>query len=314
MDDTQQEQVGQEEVQETETETQETEPQTEQVEEIVVPDNWEQGLKDFITGIQDQAGKRAVFDKINNYEKGYQKKFQDLADERKAYDAEKQAFDANRTLFNEYSGFDKSIDPSMRTQILAQYGNVPHYMEALHQMDIMASRQPEEFIKNFCVNNGITLESLQQYLSGQEYQRDYQDNRIARSQEDLKAQIMKEIEQKQQEQRYVDEVTRFAQAKDSDGNDLHPMLADKSFVADMEALQRAYPDRTLEQLYQMAYNLRPELRQKAIDEEAKKVAEAKDVEKAKSAIGVKARVPSSGSSPAKNWRQVASELIDDEAE
>ena len=108
MEDTQTEQVTPTEVNETETE-QTSEPQEE---EIVVPDNWEQGLKDFITGIQDQAGKKAVFDKINNYEKGYQKKFQDLADERKAYDAEKQAFDANRTLFNEYSGFDKSIDPS----------------------------------------------------------------------------------------------------------------------------------------------------------------------------------------------------------
>ncbi len=309
MDDTQQEQVGQQEVDETETETQETEPQTEQVEEIVLPDNWEQGLKDFITGIQDQAGKRAVFDKINNYEKGYQKKFQDLADERKAYDAEKQAFDANRTLFNEYSGFDKSIDPSMRTQILAQYGNVPHYMEALHQMDIMASRQPVEFIKNFCVNNGITLESLQQYLSGQEYQRDYQDNRIARSQDELKAQIMKELEQKQQEQRYVEEVTRFAQAKNENGEDLHPLLSDQSFVADMEALQKAYPDRSLEQLYQMACNLRPDLRQKAIDEEAKKVAEAKEVEKAKSAVGVKTRVPTHGAKPDKSWQQVLSEQL-----
>ena len=314
MEDTQQEQVEQPEVNETETETQGTEPQAETVEEIVVPDNWEQGLKDFINGIQDQAGKKAVFDKLNNYDKGYQKKFQDLADERKAYEADKKDFDANKMLFDSYSGFDKSIDPSMRSMILAQYGDVPRYMQALHQMDIMESRQPAEFVKNFCINNGITLESLQQYLSGQAYHDAYQENRQARSQEDLKAQIMKEIEQKQQEQRYVDEVTRFAQAKDSDGNDLHPMLADKSFVADMEALQKVYPDRTLEQLYQMAYNLRPELRQKAIDEEAKKVAEAKDVEKAKSAIGVKARVPSSGSSPAKNWRQVASELIDDEAE
>ena len=314
MKDTQEEQVEQTEVNETETETEPSEPQAEQVEEIQVPDNWEQGLKDFITGIQDQAGKKAVFDKINNYEKGYQKKFQDLADERKAYDAEKQAFDANRSLFNEYSGFDKSIDPSMRSQILAQYGNVPHYMEALHQMDIMASRQPVEFIKNFCVNNGITLDSLQQYLSGQEYQRDYQDNRIARSQEDLKAQIMKEIEQKQQQQRYVEEVTRFAQAKNENGEDLHPLLADQSFVADMEALQKAYPDRSLEQLYQMAYNLRPELRQKAIDEEAKKVAEAKEVEKAKSAVGVKTRVPTHGAKPDKSWQQVLSEQLstDDE--
>lgn len=311
MEDTQEEQVEQQEVNETETETQETEPQ---VEEIVVPDNWEQGLKDFITGIQDQAGKKAVFDKINNYEKGYQKKFQDLADERKAYEADKKSFDANRMLFDSYNGFDKSIDPSMRSMILAQYGDVPRYMQALHQMDIMASRNPQEFVKNFCINNGITAENLQQYLSGNQYQQAYQEFQNVRSQEDLKAQIMKELEAKQQEQRYMEEVNRFANAKNENGEPVHPLLADQSFVADMEALQKAYPNKTLEELYQMASYLRPELRQQAIDEEAKKMAEAKEVEKAKSAVGVKPKVPTHGSRPDKSWQQVLSEQLgsDDE--
>lgn len=310
MEDTQEEQVEQTEVNETETET----AQEPQIEEIVVPDNWEQGLKDFITGIQDQAGKKAVFDKINNYEKGYQKKFQDLADERKAYEADKQAFDANKSLFDSYSGFEKSLDQSLKAQILARYGNVPNYMSALHQMDIMATRNPVEFIKNYCVNNGITAEALQQYLSGQAYQTAYQDNRIARSQEDLKAQIMKELEEKQEQQRYVEEVTRFAQAKNENGDYVHPLLSDQSFVSDMEALQKAYPNKTLEELYQMASYLRPDLRQQAIDDEAKKIAEAKEVEKAKSAVGVKTRVPTHGARPDKSWQQVLSEQLgsDDE--
>ena len=310
MEDTQEEQVEQTEVNETETET----AQEPQIEEIVVPDNWEQGLKDFITGIQDQAGKKAVFDKINNYEKGYQKKFQDLADERKAYEADKQAFDANKSLFDSYSGFEKSLDQSLKAQIPARYGNVPNYMAALHQMDIMATRNPVEFIKNYCVNNGITAEALQQYLSGQAYQTAYQDNRIARSQEDLKAQIMKELEEKQEQQRYVEEVTRFAQAKNENGDYVHPLLSDQSFVSDMEALQKAYPNKTLEELYQMASYLRPDLRQQAIDDEAKKLAEAKEVEKAKSAVGVKTRVPTHGARPDKSWQQVLSEQLgsDDE--
>ena len=305
MEDTQTEQVTPTEVNETETE-QTSEPQEE---EIVVPDNWEQGLKDFITGIQDQAGKKAVFDKINNYEKGYQKKFQDLADERRAYDAEKQAFDANKSLFDTYSGFDKSIDQSMRAEILARYGNVPNYMSALHQMDIMASRQPAEFIKNFCINNGITIENLQEYLSGQQYQQAYQDARQVRSQEELKSQIMKELEEKQKQQRYEQEVMSFANAKNENGEPLHPLLDDQSFVNDMEALQKAYPNKTLEELYQMASYLRPDLRQQAIDDEAKKLAEAKEVEKAKSAVGVKPRVPTHGARPNKDWLQVLDEQI-----
>ena len=298
MEDTQTEQVGQTAVAEPET-VSESEPQEE---EFVIPDNLEQGIKDWISGIPDQAGKKAIVDKINNYEKGYQKKFQDLAEERKV-------LDENKSLFDTYSGFDKSIDQSMRAEILARYGNVPNYMAALHQMDIMASRQPAEFIKNFCINNGITAENLQQYLSGQQYQQAYQDNRIARSQEDLKAQIMKELEAKQQEQRYMDEVNRFSNAKNENGELLHPLLDDQSFVADMEALQKAYPNRSLEDLYQMALNLRPELRQQAIDNEAKKIAEAKEVEKAKSAVGVKTRVPTHGARPDKSWQQVLSEQL-----
>lgn len=313
MEDTQQEQVEQTEPTEV-NETETVEASEPQEEEIVVPDNWEQGLKDFITGIQDKDGKKAVFDKIKEYEKGYQKKFQDLDGERKAYEADKKVFDANKTLFDSYSGFDKSIDPSMRSMILAQYGDVPRYMQALHQMDIMASKEPVEFVKNFCINNGITLDSLQQYLSGQAYHDAYQENRQARSQEDLKAQIMKEIEEKQQEQRYVQEVTQFAQAKTETGEYAHPLLADQSFVADMEALQKAYPNKSLEDLYQMATNLRPDLRQKAIEEEVKKIAEAKEVEKAKSAVGVKTRVPTHGAKPDKSWQQVLSEQLstDDE--
>ena len=305
MEDTQEEQVNQE-VNETEPETQGTEPQSEEIE---IPDNWEQGLKDFITSIQDQAGKKAVFDKIKNYEKGYQQKFKDLDAERKAYDTEKQAFEANRTLFNEYSAFDKSIDPSMRGMILARYGNLPHYMEALHQMDIMASRQPAEFIKNYCINNGITAEALQEFLSGQGYRNAYQEHQQISGQEELKAQIMKEMEQKQQEQRYEQEVLSFANAKDGNGQPIHPFMADQSFVADMDKLQTAYPDKSLEELYQMAMYLRPDLRKQAIDDEAKKIAEAKDVEKAKSAIGVKTQIPTHGARSDKSWLQVLDEKI-----
>ena len=306
MEDTQIEQVEQTEVNETEPTTEQSDPENQ---EIQMPESWDSELKDFITGIQDQAGKKAVFDKIKNYEKGYYKKFEALADERKAYEAQKKDFDANKALFDSYSGFDKSIDMSMRPRILAQYGSVPNYMSALHQMDIMASRQPVEFIKNFCINNGITMEKLSEYLSGQEYQNAYQDERQVRSQEDLKTQIMKELEEKQAQQRYEQEVITFAKAKNETGDALHPLMADQSFVSDMEALQTAYPNKTLDELYQMASYLRPDLRQQAIYDEAKKIAEAKEVEKAKSAVGVKTRVPTHGAKPDKDWLQVLDEQI-----
>ena len=313
MEDTQNEQVQPSEAETTET-VEASEPQQE---EIVIPDNWETEIKDFIGGINDTAGKRAVVDKITNFEKGYQKKFQDLAEERKVYEADKKAFDENRALFDSYSGVEKQLDPELKPQIMARYGSVANYMNALHQMDIVASKDPVRFLQNYCANNGITPENLIQVLQGDGYKQAqdtvYQQQRT-NDQEALKAQIMKEIEAKQQEKAYEQQVIAFAQAKNENGEELHPLLADASFVQDMEKLQSAFPDKSLEDLYQMAVNLRPDLRQKAIDDEAKKLTEAKEVEKAKSAVGVKPQVPTHGAKPDKNWQQVLSEALSDDDE
>ena len=319
MEDTQNEQVEPSEVETTET-VNGNEPQTETApaeEEIIVPDNWEPALKDFIGGINDTAGKRAVVDKITNFEKGYQKKFQDLAEERKAYEADKKTFDENRALFDSYSGVEKGLDPEMKPQIMAQYGSVANYMNALHQMDVMASRDPVRFLQNYCANNGISAENLAQILSGDGYRQAqasmYQQQRT-NDQEALKAQIVKELEAKQQEKAYEQQVIAFASAKNENGEALHPLLADESFVSDMENLQKAFPNKSLDELYQMAVNLRPELRQKAIDEEAKKLTEAKEVLKAKSAVGVKPQVPTHGVKPVKHWQQVLSDALGDDDE
>ncbi len=311
MEDTQNEQVQPD----TEVATTETESEKDpQQEEITIPDNWEPELKDFIGGIKDQAGKRAIFDKLNNFEKGYQKKFQDLAEERKAYDADKKAFDENRALFDSYNGFEKSLDPARKAAILAHYGSVPAYMQTLYQSDLMASTDPAQFLQNYCANNGITLENLQEFLAGNQYRQAYQEKTLESSQEALKAQIMKELEAKQQQEQYQRQVTDFYNAKSEAGEMLHPLLNDESFVKDMEALQKAYPDKSLEDLYKMASYLRPDLRQQAIDEEAKKITEAKEVEKAKSAVGVKPQVPVHGAKPDKDWQQVLSEQLDDDDE
>jgi hypothetical protein len=314
MEDTQNEQVVPSEVETdetvTESETQEAKPAEEQ---IVIPDNWDQGLKDFIGGINDNAGKRAIVDKVTNLERGYNDKYQNLAKERQAYESEKKAFDENRALFDSYSAVDKGLDPEMKPQIIAQYGSVANYMNALHQMDIVASRDPVRFLQNYCANNGISAENLAQILSGEGYRQAqanvYQQQRT-NDQEALKAQIMRELEAKQQQEAYKNQVLAFVQAKDANGQDLHPLMSDQSFVSDMERLQGAFPDKSLEDLYQMAVNMRPDLRQKAIDDEAKKITEAKEVEKAKSAVGVKPQIPTHGAKPSKGWGQVLDEELD----
>lgn len=303
MQDTQEEQV--EQIDNDQTDEQELEQEPEQ-EAIQVPDNWDSDLKDFVNGISDQAGKKAVFDKIKNLETGYATKYQDLANQRKQFDADRQAFEGNKALFDSYSGFDKSIDPEVRNAIMAQYGNVPNYMSALYNMDVMASRDPRAFLINYCNNNGITADNLNEFLTGREYQQVQQTS----SQEELKKQILQEIKQEQEQKQMVDQVTAFLNEVDEQGNAKHPLLSDESFVADMDAMQRAFPNKSLEELYQMTVGIRPDLRQQAVQAEARKIEEEKDVEKAKRALGVHANTPVKGAKPDKSWADVLDEQID----
>lgn len=279
---------------ENEVETQEPESV---VEEISIPESWEPDVKDFINGIQDAKGKKAIFDKLKNYETGYQKKFQDLATQRHQLDDE-------RNFVNTYREFEKNLNPDLRASILSHYGNVPAYMRALHEADIAATKDPVKFLLNYCNSNGITKDKLESYLTGEQSQ----ELKAQQSQEAFRAQIMKEIEEKQKEQKLVDDMRAFANATNEQGEPMHPLLNTEGFIDQMDKLYSIYPDKGLQELYDMVVWSNPEYREKAVAEQAQKIAQAKEVDKAKSAIGVKPAVPSSKSTQIRDWRSV----LDDE--
>ena len=280
---------------ENEVETQEPEPV---VEEISIPENWEPDVKDFINSIQDVKGKRAIFDKLKNYETGYQKKFQDLATQRHQLDDE-------RNFTNSYREFEKSLNPDLRASIYSHYGNVPAYMRALHEADIAATKDPVKFLLNYCNNNGITREKLDSYLSGAQNE----ELKAQKSQEALRMQIIKEIEEKQQKQKLEDDMRAFANAKNDAGESLHPLLTSDGFIDQMDKLYTVYPNKSLQELYDMVVWSNPEYREQAVAQEAQKIAQAKDVEKAKSAIGVKPAIPTNRTTEIKDWRKALSEEI-----
>lgn len=279
---------------ENEVETQEPEP----VEEISIPENWEPDVKDFINSIQDVKGKRAIFDKLKNYETGYQKKFQDLATQRHQLDDE-------RNFTNSYREFENSLNPDLRASIYSHYGNVPAYMRALHEADIAATKDPVKFLLNYCNNNGITREKLDSYLSGTQNE----ELKAQKSQEALRMQIIKEIEEKQQKQKLEDDMRAFANAKNEAGESLHPLLTSDGFIDQMDKLYSVYPNKSLQELYDMVVWSNPEYREQAVAQEAQKIAQAKDVEKAKSAIGVKPAIPTNKTTEIKDWRKALSEEI-----
>ena len=276
-------------------ETQEPEPE---VEEISIPENWEPDVKDFINSIQDAKGKKAIFDKLKNYESGYQKKFQDLATQRHQLDDE-------RNFTNSYRDFEKNLNPDLRASILSHYGNVPAYMRALHEADIAATKDPVKFLLNYCNNNGITRETLDSYLNGTQNQ----ELKAQKSQEALRMQIIKEIEEKQQKQKLEDDMRAFANAKNESGELLHPLLTSDGFIDQMDKLYSVYPNKSLQELYDMVVWSNPEYREQAVSQEAQKIAQAKEVEKAKSAIGVKPAIPTNKTTEIKDWRKALSEEI-----
>lgn len=280
---------------ENEVETQEPEPA---VEEISIPENWEPDVKDFINSIQDAKGKRAIFDKLKNYETGYQKKFQDLA-------AQRHQLDDERNFTNSYREFEKNLNPDLRASIYSHYGNVPAYMRALHEADIAATKDPVKFLLNYCNNNGITREKLDSYLSGAQNE----ELKAQKSQEALRMQIIKEIEEKQQKQKLEDDMRAFANAKNESGESLHPLLTSDGFIDQMDKLYTIYPNKSLQELYDMVVWSNPEYREQAVAQEAQKIAKAKDVEKAKSAIGVKPAIPTNKTTEIKDWRKALSEEI-----
>ena len=275
---------------ENEVETQEPESV---VEEITIPENWEPDVKDFINSIQDSKGKKAIFDKLSNYDKG----FQDLATQRHQLDDE-------QNFLNTYKEFEKNLNPDLRASILSHYGNVPAYMRALHEADIMATKDPIKFLLNYCNSNNITKEALDSYLTGTQNQ----ELKAQKSQDELRLQIIKEIEEKQKQQKLADDLRAFAGAKNDNGELIHPLIETEGFIDEMDKLYSIYPDKSLQELYDMVVWSNPQYREQAVAEQAQKLMQAKDVEKAKSAIGVKPSIPSNKSTQQKDWRSV----LDDE--
>jgi hypothetical protein len=267
--------------------------ETQKVSEIHIPENWESGLKDFVNGIEDQAGKKAVFDKISSYEQGYQKKFQDLAKQRKA-------FEADKVFLDNYRNFENGI--SDRQILLAKYGSMPAYFNRLYQMDKLASENPEQFLINYCNGNGITMEQLQQVLSGEKSQR-YQQERSLDARD---AELLRKFEEQQQQKAFEKEVMDFANATDSAGNLLHPYM--QELANDMDYFVEK--GLSLQEAYDKALRLNDNYYQESIDKRIREIEQAKEVEKAKGVVGVRSKIPSASAIEHKNWRDVLDESLE----
>jgi hypothetical protein len=266
------------------------------VEELNIPEDWEAPLKEFITGIEDKGAQKAFFDKFVNFDSGYKKKFEDVANQRKEVDELRKSFDGDKALFDGYRSFENSIDQSHKAEILGRYGSVQNYMSALHQMDIAASSNPAQFLINYCNNLGITRENLEHVLSGSAYQ----EARQQHSNKNFESEILNKVRQEFEEREAQKEVQAFYAAKDASGNAMYPHF--ETLREEMSHLSDVYPNDNLPQLYEKALYLNPELREAEISNKAKTISGSALAAKARAASPARPAVPAPNVSQKQNWR------------
>ena len=293
---------------ETSTEDVATEPESEVSEQLAIPENWESPIKDFINGIEDVEGRKAFFDKFKSFDDGYQKKYSDLGSQRKEFEEQQKVFENDKQFLDSYRGFENAIDPEHKTTIMAKFGNIPSYMNSLMYMDKMASENPSEFLINFCKNIGINRENLDELLSGKAYQQ----HATQSNNKQLEASLMKKVEEKFLTQKAQESVQSFAEAKNEKGELKHPHFENVRNV--MANLESAYPDKSLEELYDMAVYTDPKTResilQSQVQEKARNLTNQNEVKKAKSVMGVKTSIKPAGLTENKSWQEILNDELD----
>lgn len=273
-----------------------------EVEELKIPENWRPEDKEFINSLEDPKGKKVFFDKYKSLEDGYSKKFNDLA-------GEKKTFEEVQHKYNEYNNFEKEFQSEEMNTIKAQYGSVPQYMNSLVAMDRLASQDPSKFLINYCNNNGITQENLQEVLTGKAYQNVQQENSLDRVKQELRQEWEDKIATRETQQ----QVESFISAVDESGQPKHPHF--ENVRNTMASLQDAYPEDSIETLYEKAcyadQTIRAQMAQSQADKQAKDLQAQNDVIKAKAATGVKTSTGTVSAKETQDWRKSLSQEIGD---
>ena len=271
-------------------------------------DSFEAPIQEFINGIEDPTGRKTFFDKFKNLNDGYTTKYSDLGKQRKELEEQLEAFSGDKQFLDSYRGFESGMNEQHKTAIMAQYGSVPNYMNTLYNMDRLATENPQQFLTNYMANMGISRENLDQILSGQAYQQ--QTNQL--SQNNFEKQMMQKMEEKLQAQKAQDEIMAFTNAIDEGGNPKYPHFEQVRNA--MASLESAYPDKSLEELYDMAVYADPTIRQdimsSQVQAQAKNLTEQKEVQKAKSVAGVKSSVGSTNAKQNRSWKAVLADQLD----
>ncbi|QDP49787.1 MAG: hypothetical protein Unbinned6284contig1004_56 [Prokaryotic dsDNA virus sp.] len=277
----------------------------------IIPDNWEQSLKDFVSGIEDRNGQMAIIDKLKNFETGYQKKFQSLSDERKQFEEERNGFTADKTTVESYKQLESSFAPEVHQAITQQFGSTTQYFNHLKEMDMAFSQDPHTFLLNMSNNAGIDLAQLAQMQKDPAIQQNYQVQQAQRQQSQQYDNKFKQLEEQLnskfeelENNKFMAEMTAM---KDEQGQLKYPHLSNDSVIDAMDLLANKYPDANFDTLYNESLYLVPDIRNGILNQN--KVVE-QQVQQTQQALAPK-QVKSKVSSSETKRKMTDDELIDD---
>lgn len=287
------------------------------LEDIKLPDNWEQPVKDFFNSDvfkDNAAGKKVFFDKFKSLEDGYQKKFNDFSEKEKEFNARREAFDKESAALSAYRDFEKAVNPEDLREIYSQFGGIAPYLSRLYQLDRQFSQDPIAFLQGIMSSSGITPQMLLNGAQDPQYQQLAAQRRHSQELGNLEQKMLSAMEKRFQAEAFEREVIAFAKALDGDGKPLHPHIEQVGDMMDL--LMANNPHMSLEDAYQNACYAVPQVREQVLKAQADKIAAQKavqeDLNKAKKAQGLNSFPKTANSKQNKNWEQTLDDLLDKE--
>lgn len=282
--------------------------------DVAIPEHWEQPIKEFFNNelfAKDLNAKKVFYEKFKSLDDGYSTKYQDLAKQRKDYEAQFGKLKEDERFLNSYRDFEKIIAPEHLSAITAQFGGIPQYMANLHNLDRQFTQDPLGFINGLMQAQGITIDMLQKGVQSPEYQAKQSQRQQVSQLEQIKQQMAQEIEARFSKADFDRQVASFLSEKDAAGNPAHPFV-DK--VADtMDLILSKNPQLSLKEAYERACYAEPEIRTQLIQGQVQQSAlsknKAEELAKAKNARGIETAPKSPNAKPHKGFEETLEELL-----
>jgi hypothetical protein len=281
---------------------------TEQIPAVAPPEHWSQADKDAFNALPEEL-KPLYLEKVKSLESGWNKKFEEVANERKSFEG--------------YKAFKEIFDPYQ--QQLAMAGLTPEaYVRKLLAIGQALEANPEQVIRQLAAQYRVDLGKP---ADGAEMDENADPEIAALKSAILEQQQMLQALVQQQHQSvartFEQEWAGFQNAKDASGNPMFPE-AEKLRIRMGQELQvnPQAPGETMRQALERAYEAvkwtDPDIRKSLLEAEARK-AEAErqrkaDLEKAKKAgdrpVKAKTAPGTDSRSPRGSWREELEQLWD----